>query len=144
MALRSPALPSNAEARQLLPRFIALAHHPDALVRGHAIQHLADWDRAGEEATPVVLDALSDPDRLVREAAVGAVMIGGLHSEGLKGALLHIAGNPDEDPAIRGSALAALKRFALTDAEQARYRAGEDDLDRFMMSHEKQNHPQER
>lgn len=144
MALRSPSLPSNADARQLLPRFIALAHHPDALVRGHAIQQLADWDKAGEQATPIVLDALSDTDRLVREAAVGAVMIGGLRSEGLKGALLHTAGNPGEDPTIRSSALAALKRFALTDAEQAQYRAGEDDFERFVMAHKEENHTQER
>ena len=144
MALRSPGLPSNADARQLLPRFLVLAHHPDALVRGHAIQQLSDWDKAGEQATPIVLDALSDPDRVVREAAVGAVMIGGLRSEGLKGALLHTAGNPGEDPTIRGSALLALERFALTDAEQARYRAGQDELERFAMAHREENHTQER
>jgi hypothetical protein len=142
IALRSPGLPSNADARQLLPRFIALAHHPDALVRGHAIQHLSDWDKAGEQAIPIVLDALSDTDRLVREAAIGAVMIGGLRSEGLKGALLHTAGNPGEDPTIRGSALMALERFPLTDAEQAQYHAGRDALDRFAMTHENDNHTQ--
>jgi hypothetical protein len=144
IALRSPGLPSNADARQLLPRFIALAHHPDALVRAHAIQQLSDWDKTGEQATPIVLDALSDPDRLIREAAVGAVMIGGLRSEGLKGALLHTAGNPGEDPMLRGSALQALERFALTDAEQAQYRAGRGELERFAISHDEDNHTQER
>jgi hypothetical protein len=144
MALQPPDLPSNADTRQLLPRFVALAHHPDALVRGHAIQHLSDWDKAGEHAMPIVLGALSDAERVVREAAVGAVMIGGLRSEDLKGALLRIAGDPGEDPAIRGSALFALKRFALADAEQVQYRAGGDAIERFVMARQETNHAQER
>jgi hypothetical protein len=142
MALRPPDLPSNADAKQLLPRFIALAHHADALVRAHAVQQLSDWDKATEQATPIVLGALSDAERVVREAAVGAVMIGGLRSEDLKGALLRVAGNPGEDQTIRGSALFALRRFALADAEQVQYRAGQDEVDRFVMSHQKQNYTQ--
>jgi HEAT repeats len=143
IALRSPGLPSNADARQLLPRFIVLTHYPDPLVRGHAIQQLSDWDKSGEQATPIVLDAISDPDRLVREAAVGAVMIGELRSERLKGALLRTAGNAGEDPMLRGSALQALDRFPLTDAEQAQFRAGQDELERLAKALEK-NHTQER
>jgi hypothetical protein len=144
MALRPPGLQSNADARLLLPRFIALAHHPDALVRAHAIQRLSDWDKPGEQATPIVLGALSDAERVVREAAVGAVMIGGLRSEGLKGALLRTADNAGEDPTIRGSALFALERFALADAEQVQYRASRAELERFAMSHKEENHTQER
>jgi hypothetical protein len=135
MALRHPSLPANADARGLLPRFVALARHPDALVRGHAIQQLSDWDKGGEQATPIVVDAISHPDRLVREAAIGAVMIGGLRSERLKQALLQTAGNPAEDPTIRGSALHALERFVLTDGEQARYHAGKEKLERLTAQH---------
>ena len=140
MALHSPGLPSNADARQLLPRFIGLTHYPDPLVRGHAIQQLSDWDKSGEQATPIVLEAVSDPDRLVREAAVGAVMIGGLHSEDLKRALLRTAGNSGEDPTLRGSALQALDRFPLTDAEQAQFRAGQDELERLSKTLEEESH----
>jgi len=138
MALQSPDLPSNAEAHELLPRFVALAHHAEALVRAHAIQQLADWDKAGERATPIVLDAMLDGDRVVRQAAVGAVMIGGLRAPGLKDALLHVAANPDEDPTTRGSALYALTRFALSDAEQAQYRERKEaleKLERFATAH---------
>lgn len=139
MALRPPGLPSNADVRQLLPRFILLAQHSDALVRGHAIQQLASWDKAGEQATPIVLAALSDRDRLVRQAAVGAVMIGGLRSEGLKQALLRVAADRDEDPTSRGSALYALERLPLTDAEQAEHRAAREDVDRFLTTYKEEN-----
>jgi hypothetical protein len=135
MALRSPGLPPNADARRLLPRFLELTQHADPIVRGHAIQQLSDWDKTGDQATPIVLAALSDADRLVRQAAVGAVMVGGLRSEALKGALLRTATNPGEDLTTRGSALYALGRFALTDAEQARYRAGQEELERLTMKH---------
>jgi HEAT repeat protein len=144
MALRSPELPSNADAGKLLPRFLELTQHTDPLVRGHAIQQLSDWDKTGEQATPIVREALSDADRLVRQAAVGAVMVGGLRSEGLKGALLRTAADPGEDLTTRGSALHALDRFALTDAEQAQYRAGQEQLERFAMKNREQRHAQER
>lgn len=144
MALRSPGLPPNADARKLLPRFLELTQHPDPLVRGHAIQQLSDWDKTGDQATPIVLEALSDADQLVRQAAVGAVMVGGLRSNALKGALLRTATNPGEELTTRGSALHALGRFALTDAEQARYHAGQEELERFAMKHNEQRHSQQR
>jgi hypothetical protein len=144
MALRPRGVPSNADAGRLLPRLIALSHHADAVVRGHAIQQLSSWDKVGEQAIPIVLASLSDGERVVREAAVGAVMIGGLRSEGLKGALLHTAGDPSEDPTIRGSALFALERFALTDAEQAQYHTAQNALYRLAMSNKNESHTQER
>lgn len=134
VALRPPGVPSNADTADMLPRFAALAHHADALVRAHAIQQLADWDKTGDAAAPVVTAALSDADRVVREAAVGAVMIGGLRSDPLKDALLREIGNAAEDPGIRGSALQALTRFVLSDAEQARYRAAAQRLERIFGS----------
>jgi hypothetical protein len=98
MALRSPSLPPQSEADVLLPRFLELSRHADPRVRAHAIQQLADWDKVGDRALPVVTAAFSDGDGLVRKAAVGAVMIGQLRSGDLQRALLAVIGNAAEDP----------------------------------------------
>lgn len=135
MALRPPGLPSQAETRSLLPRLIELTDHPDALVRAHAVQQVAEWDRTGEQAAPFVRRALADGDRLVRQAAVGAVMIGQLRFDGLKQALLKLLDDPTEDPVTRSGALHILERFPLTEDERASYLAQRDALERTTMVH---------
>ena len=55
----------NKEAKQ---RVVALAHHPDAFVRGSVLRYLARL--YPESAVPILLDALHDPHYIVRENAV--------------------------------------------------------------------------
>jgi hypothetical protein len=135
MALRPPGLPSQAETRSLLPRLIELTGHSDPVVRAHAVQQLAEWDKPGDLAAPLVRQALSDGDRLVRQAAVGAVMIGQLRSDGLKQALLKVIDDPAEDPVTRSGALHILERFPLTEDERASYLAQRGALERTAMAH---------
>jgi hypothetical protein len=129
-ALRPLGPPPQGEARAVLPRLIELTRHPDTLVRAHAVQRVADWDKLGDEATSVVLHAISDGDKLVRQAAIGAVMIGQLRSDAVKLALLGIVSDAAEDLTARGASLFALQQFSLTDEEQARYVAVRDELER--------------
>ena len=123
MALQPLAPPAQDDARAILPRLVELTRHEDALVRAHAVQRIADWDKANERATEVVLYALSDEDRLVRQAAVGAVMLGQLRSDAVKLALLRVIADPTEDFTARGASLHALRQFSLTRDEQSQYLA---------------------
>ena len=135
MALRPLGPPPQGEARAMMPRLIELTRHPDSLVRAHAVQSVADWDKVGDQTTTVALRAMSDGDRLVRQAAIGAVMIGRLRSDDVKQALLRVLGDPAEDPTARGASMFALQQFSLSDVEQARYVALRDELERRAKAH---------
>lgn len=128
MALQPLGPPPRGEARAILPRLVELTRHPDPLVRAHAVQRVAEWDKLDDQTTSIVLYALSDGDRLVRQAAVGAAMIGRLRSEAVKLALLRAISDTAEDLTIRGASLHALLQFSLSDDEQTRYLAARSEI----------------
>lgn len=130
-ALAPITKPSTAEVRRLLPRLLELTHHGDAVVRAHAVQRVAEWDVGGAVAPSVVCAALADADGLVRQAAVGAVMIGSLRGDRLKSGLLQLVGSRGEALATRASALLALERFPLDDDEHAAYLAAHADVEKL-------------
>jgi hypothetical protein len=130
-ALSPPVQPSSADRAEMLPRLVALTHHAHIGVRASAIQRVAEWDLSGALATPVVETALGDPERLVRQAAVGAVMVGGLREARLVPGLLQLLVRADEDLAIRGPVLLALERFPLSDADHAAYVAAHAEIERL-------------
>ena len=136
MALRPVAPPSQTEAGAMLPRLVELSRHADPLVRAHALQQVAEWDKIGDQTTPLVVRALADGDMVVRQAAVGAVMLGRLRSDDVKRGLLQVLCDPAEDMTTRGAALFALERFPLSDAEQATYLAQRRDLEQRAMAHQ--------
>jgi HEAT repeat protein len=91
---------------------------------------VAEWDKRGDDATPLVLRGLDDEAPIVRQAAVGAVMLGRLGSDDVKRALLRRLEAPGEEPVVQGAALFALQRFALSDAEQTVFLARRRELER--------------
>jgi hypothetical protein len=131
LALRPRVPPSPAEIDDMLPRFLALVHHDAPLVRAHAVQLLAEWDRAGRTAERVTAEALSDSAPLVRQAGVGAVMLGQIRSDRLKAALLDVVRNPTEDIQTRFGAQQALERFDVSREEYTLYMAARDDIERI-------------
>jgi hypothetical protein len=131
LALRPRIPPSPTEIDDMLPRFLKLVHDDAPLVRAHAVQLLAEWDRPGRMAEPVTADSLSDAAPLVRQAAVGAVMLGQLRSARLKTALLDVIRNPVEDIQTRFGAQQALERFDISADEYKLYMAARDDIDKI-------------
>ncbi|RYG20283.1 hypothetical protein EON82_20450 [bacterium] len=121
MALRPTILPTAAEAKDFVERLRPLTMHNAPLVRAHAIQKIVEWSRGRDAEEAVVRGGLSDPESLVRQAAVGAVMLGQLQSEALKDGLVAILRDPAEEALTKAGALQALERFTLTDAEHATY-----------------------
>jgi hypothetical protein len=134
-ALKPPGPSTQTDARTMLPRLVELTRDPDALVRAHAVQQIAEWDKIGDQATPIVQRAFLDGDGTVRKAAVGAVMIGQLRSDGLKLALLRVISEPTEDLVTRAAALNALERFSVTEDELTTYLARRRDIERLAMTH---------
>ena len=130
MNLRPEELPSSSESRAMVAQIVSFIHHADPMVRAHSIQMLAEWDKEGAVAAPAVLEALSAPDPLVRQAAVGAVMVGQLRSEALKKAMVKLLSRPGEDIVTKGGVLQALERFPLSDEEHAVFLSTQRELER--------------
>jgi hypothetical protein len=123
-ALNLESKPTNRETARMLPRLVALTGHPDPLVRAHALQRLVEWDLENRFSSTAVRDGLTSPDAIVRKAAVGAALIGGLRDVMLKEGLLRLLASGDEEPVTRGAAMQALERVALSDEEHDRYLKG--------------------
>ncbi len=132
--LRHPVLPPPQDRHVIMPRLLPLTRSDAPMVRAHSVQLLADWDLRGRLAQPVVLQALADSHAVVRQAAVGAVMIGSLRSAELKRALFAILLRDEEDPRIRATALQALERFDLDAADYRTYLAARAELERRFSS----------
>lgn len=128
LALRPALIPPIGEERVVMPQLLALVQHPSPMVRAYSVQKVAEWERLGQAAAGTTLRALTDSESIVRQAGVGAVMIGAFRTNDIKLALMKIVRNSDEGVDIRGPALNALTRFALTDAERAVYLAVSDEL----------------
>jgi hypothetical protein len=116
-------VPDPAEAEQVVPRLHALTRHPMADVRSASIQRLAEWDRAQRYIEGDVLRLLSDPDRGVREAAVGATSIAWLTSASVKQRLFALLASEKADDEFRSIVLLQFSRFALTRQEYSAYQA---------------------
>lgn len=119
VALRPVDVPTIEEEQVLVARLLALVQLEAPMVRVHSVQKLVELERHGSASMDVVLRALSDSDGEVRQAAVGAVMIGSLRSDPIRKALMVIVRNEMEDVQTRGAALFALDRFGLTNEERA-------------------------
>jgi len=119
-ASRPGALSPDDSAAVLVPlRY--LLQHSDAAVRAESVQMLAHWETPAMTEM-AVYEALMDPAREVRLAAVTAVTESGLNSERLKSALLNVARNPNEPLAVKANALSALRaNFSFTRDETASY-----------------------
>lgn len=130
LALQPRVPPSPAEIADMVPRFLKLVRHESALVRAHSIQLVAEWDRGGKTAEPVIAEALSDPAPLVRQAAVGAIMVGQIRSDRLKSGLLHTVGNSAEELQTRFGAQHALERFDLSAEEHKAYLLARNDVEK--------------
>ncbi len=129
--LRHPVLMPPQDRQAVIPRLISLTHAEAPMVRAHSLQTLAGLDADGRKALPEVLRGLSDSDVSVRQAAVGAVMVGQLKSDKLKHALLGVLRNPGEDLTARAATLMALEHFDLTESEYRDYRTAWDDIDKL-------------
>lgn len=129
LALRARIPPSPSAIGNMLPRLLTLIHHEAILVRAHGVQVLAEWDRSGKTAEPVVAAALSDPAPVVRQAAVGAVMLGQLRSERIQQSLLRIQGDRGEDLQTRFGAQQALERFDMDSQAYEAYAHARAELD---------------
>lgn len=129
VSLRPILPPSPAQARILMPQLVRLTAHDAPLVRAHAVQQLADWDKSGEVAEPIVFKGLTDAEHVVRQAAVGAVMIGSLRSTRLKPLLLALLANKEEEVRLREAAANALERFVLSDAEHSAFLLARQEID---------------
>lgn len=129
--LRHPVLMPPQDRKETIPQLISLTHSEAPLVRAYSLQILAGLDADGRMALPETLRGLSDSDVVVRQAAVGAVMVGQLKSDELKRALLGLLRNPREDLTARAATLMALEHFDLDASEYRDYRTAWDDIDKL-------------
>lgn len=130
LALRPRIPPSPHDIQQMLPRFQKLLDHESALVRAHSVQLIAEWDRAGATAERTTARALTDEATLVRQAAVGAVMIGQLRSAPVKAGLLAAVQNSEEEIQTRFAAHQALERFDLSAEEYENFMRARRDIEK--------------
>ena len=121
LALRPEILPSRQAAQSVVPKLVRLTAHDAPLVRAHALQQLAEWDKTTAVSGPLVAKALGDRDTSVRQAAIGAVMIGSIRSDEVKGLLIDLLANEQEDLRLRASAINAIEHFSLAQPEHQRY-----------------------
>lgn len=120
LAALNPAAVPPAEAETLLRNLQQLARHPHPTVRSQSLLQLAQWDKTGSTQTTLT-QALADSSPEVRQAAVFALAQSNTRSDSSKTALLQLASNPQEASALRGSALQALERYALSGEEYTQY-----------------------
>lgn len=106
------------ESAAVVGQLKTLSQHPDPAVRSISVQQLGQWDRTGEAAERLV-QALSDRVPEVRQAAVFAIAQSSVRSDLAKAALVARVNDPQEVREVRGSALQALERFALSQEEYA-------------------------
>jgi len=117
----APAVVASEDAAPLLERLAALRGHVDAEVRASAVLQSVRWNKRGDDAA-ILEPALLDPDIAVRRAAIAGIEASGARSDGLKIALLDIAGDARAESDLRRSAAFALQNFALDRGEYALYR----------------------
>jgi len=119
-AAKTPSAAEVAESAAVVAQLQGLTKNADPLVRSQSLLQLAQWDKAGNS-----LDhwsqALTDQAAQVRQAAVFAIAQSGTQSDGAKTALLNVVNNVNESRDVRGSALQALERFALSRDEAANF-----------------------
>jgi hypothetical protein len=135
LTLRPRVPPSPHEIAEMVPRFRKLVGHDAILVRAHSVQLIAEWDKAGETAESVAAQAFADSAPLVRQAAVGAVMIGQFRSERVKRGLLDIIRNPIEDMQTRFGAQQALERFDMSTEEYETFMRARGDIEKKAAEH---------
>lgn len=117
-ALRPTAV-DPVEASAITGQLRSLNQHTDAAVRSSSLLQLAQWDSTGAGQDRYA-QALSDPAPQVRQAAIFAIAQSGLRSETLKTGLFGVLSSSSESRELKGSALQALERFALSQEEFAK------------------------
>jgi len=108
------ALPKNAgpDARATaISQIIPLANHESAAVRRHSVSILVRLTN-NETLSPVLFNALSDPDTSVREAAAFAYARYPFQTSEAVERLLDIVEDPSEDRSVRQGALLALSNMS--------------------------------
>lgn len=120
-ALQREGIPPTALVARVSARLHALTRHPHAATRMHAIQQLAQWDRALRYIDADIVRLLADGDEDVRMAATGAVSLTRSVSPALKKQLLAMAANAKLGPSLRSIVLLNLEPFGLTQPEHAVY-----------------------
>lgn len=107
------------ESQAIVAQLSTLSQHADPAVRSMSIERLGAWDKSGDGAQRLA-QALTDRAPEVRQAAIFAIAQAGVRSEPAKTALIELVNNAQESRDLRGSALQALERFALSREEYAR------------------------
>lgn len=120
-ALRREGIPPTALVDRVSSRLHELTRYPHAVTRMHAIQQLAQWDRALRFVEADILRLLTDGDEDVRAASTGAVSLARTTSLAIKKRLLAMAADPKLDPSMRSISLLNLEHFHLTKPEHAVY-----------------------
>jgi hypothetical protein len=107
------------QAQATVARLGALAEHADPGVRSESLRMLAQWDKTGNVAEPLLYRALTADNPEGRTEAVYALAGSDLKTDRVKTALLKFVGNNAESTDSRAAALQALERFPLSSDEYA-------------------------
>jgi hypothetical protein len=115
-----PAATDPSESDAIVGQLRGLSQHADPTVRGQSLLQLAQWDKTGSGQDRYA-QALSDPAPQVRQAAIFAIAQSGVRSDAVKAGLMSMITSPSESREVKGSALQALERFALSKEEFVSY-----------------------
>ncbi|ASJ70402.1 HEAT repeat domain-containing protein [Granulosicoccus antarcticus] len=126
--LASPGTVDEGSRALLGDQVALLASHENAGVRGVSLDILSRWSTDGRD-TPVLINALQDPEPRVRESAAYALVGHEDASETVIQSLLIVLRNADEQKATRRAALMALRSFALNAELQSELQTVERELD---------------
>lgn len=109
---------SNDAAQQaaIVSQLQNLSKNADPEIRLQSILQLAQWDKS-DSSQYVWSQALTDSSLPVRQAALLGIAQSGTQSNKVKAALIDLAGDLNEHPDLRGSALQVLEHFSLSEDE---------------------------
>ncbi len=126
-ALASPGVVDETSRAMLSDQVALLASHSDAGVRGVSLDILSRWSTDGRD-TPVLINALLDPEPRVRESAAYALVGHEDDNVVVVESLFTVVRNVDEQRATRSAAVMALRSFTLSDAQRDELQGLERDL----------------
>lgn len=122
LALERPEIPAPALRQRVVNKLHELSFSPSKILRGVAVQKLAEWDGDGQLLREHILRLMSDQDTEVRVAAIQASTIGrSAYHASIKNRLVQVLSDVNEDQSVRARAWNALYNYDLNEDEYVIY-----------------------